>query len=180
MRMPLGEAPVQVAVAAAVGFSVGVGLCEWRRWHSVAEAVRQQMAARLSWWQQEEGCEYTQRLVHKCDAQVTDVYDVDDSTILGRGAFGVVSIVKSRATQEPFAMKTVMLDGQPIEELRHEIGVHAGLDHPNIVRIFEYFEDPQGDRMHIIMELCTGGSLVERMKSHRHGHTRRFESGAFR
>ena len=71
-------------------------------------------------------------------------------------------------------MKTVSLDtlhGGSIDELRREIDVQKSLDHPNIVRLFEYFEDPHQHLIHIIMELCTGGALVSRMKIHRHGYT---------
>lgn len=70
-------------------------------------------------------------------------------------------------------MKTVSLDtlgGGSIEELRREIDVQKSLDHPNIVRLFEYFEDSQRHVIHIVMELCTGGALVSRMKTHRHGY----------
>lgn len=70
-------------------------------------------------------------------------------------------------------MKTVSLDtlgGGSIEELRREIDVQKSLDHPNIVRLFEYFEDSQRHVIHIVMELCTGGALVSRMKAHRHGY----------
>ena len=35
---------------------------------------------------------------------------------------------------------------------------------------FETFEDPRRQELHIIMEMCTGGALVSRMKTHRHGY----------
>ena len=45
------------------------------------------------------------------------------------------------------------------------------LDHPNICKIFESFSDRPNRKVYIIMELCKGGSLVSRMKTHRHGYS---------
>ena len=75
-----------------------------------------------------------------------------------------------------FAMKTVALDmvgAHNFDELRKEIDVQKKMDHPNIAKILEYFEDPKHGVMHIVMELCAGGSLVSRMKDHRHGYSER-------
>jgi len=117
---------------------------------------------------------FSEVLVHKNHLPVREVYALDQGLELGRGACGTVSVVQKIATGELFAMKTVSLDtlhGGSIDELRREIDVQKSLDHPNIVRLFEYFEDPHQHLIHIIMELCTGGALVSRMKIHRHGYT---------
>jgi len=42
-----------------------------------------------------------------------------------------------------------------------ERSIFAGLEHPNIVKMFEAFEEP--DRCWIVMELCRGGELYERI-----------------
>lgn len=34
-------------------------------------------------------------------------------------------------------------------------------DHPNIIKIFEFFEDEKS--MYIVTELCTGGELFDRV-----------------
>jgi len=50
-------------------------------------------------------------------------------------------------------MKTVSLDslaGGSIEELRREIDVQKSLDHPNIVRLYEYFEDAPQQVRHFL------------------------------
>merc|ERR1719487_1263294 len=59
------------------------------------------------------------------------------------------------------------------EHRRAEIETQRSLDHPNIVKIHESFEDSERRRIHIVMELCTGGSLVSRMKEHRYGYGER-------
>mmetsp|Transcript_73149 Transcript_73149/g.122136 ORF Transcript_73149/g.122136 Transcript_73149/m.122136 type:complete len:554 (-) Transcript_73149:316-1977(-) len=114
---------------------------------------------------------FSEVLVQRNEHSVQDIYDVDDLAVLGRGACGSVCIVKKKSTNEVYAMKTVPMDGMggaTLDELRREIEVQKALDHPNIVRVFEYFEERH--QMHIIMELCKGGALVSRMKNHRHGY----------
>eukprot|EP00316_Scyphosphaera_apsteinii_P011201 CAMPEP_0119343668 /NCGR_PEP_ID=MMETSP1333-20130426/106570_1 /TAXON_ID=418940 /ORGANISM="Scyphosphaera apsteinii, Strain RCC1455" /LENGTH=730 /DNA_ID=CAMNT_0007356073 /DNA_START=45 /DNA_END=2237 /DNA_ORIENTATION=+ len=145
---------------------------------------------------------FSEVLVQRNEHNVSDIYDVDDAAVLGRGACGSVCIVKKKSTNEVYAMKTVPMDGMggagacgsvcivkkkstnevyamktvpmdgmggaTLDELRREIEVQKALDHPNIVRVFEYFEERH--QMHIIMELCKGGALVSRMKNHRHGY----------
>ena len=80
--------------------------------------------------------------------------------MLGRGACGSVVAVKHRQTGELFAMKVVSLEtvGGTLEELKREIDIQATLDHPNICKIVESFEDPRRGIMYIVMELCTGGA----------------------
>lgn len=44
-----------------------------------------------------------------------------------------------------------------------EIKILKMLDHPNIVKIYEYFQDDQN--VYIIMEYLKGGSLFDRLKT---------------
>jgi calcium-dependent protein kinase len=44
-----------------------------------------------------------------------------------------------------------------------EINVLRKLDHPNIVKVYEYFQDDQN--LYIIMEHLKGGSLFDRLKA---------------
>lgn len=37
------------------------------------------------------------------------------------------------------------------------------LDHPNIIKIYEYFQDK--DKIFIVTELCTGGELFDEMSN---------------
>ena len=110
-------------------------------------------------------------LAHKNLRKFDDVYELPDGTpILGTGACGVVCVVKRKDTGELYAMKSVNVAGMDdlsISDLRREIDIQRTLAHPNICRLFESFEE--GGEMRIIMEICTGGALVSRMKKHRHG-----------
>lgn len=57
----------------------------------------------------------------------------------------IKSIAKSNASDLSYATK--------------EIAFMKQLDHPNTVKLFETFED--ADTLHLVMELCTGGHLVD-------------------
>jgi len=116
---------------------------------------------------------FTEQLVTNNVHKIDEIYDLTHSTTLGRGACGSVSTVTHKATGVMYAMKTVSIEGMAahsMAELRQEIAVQKMLDHPNIVKVFETFEDPRRQELHIIMEMCTGGALVSRMKTHRHGY----------
>jgi len=54
--------------------------------------------------------------------------------------------VRHRVTREEFAMKSVSvagLDARAVVELRNEIEIQSRLDHPNIVKLVEWFDDVQ-------------------------------------
>jgi len=47
--------------------------------------------------------------------------------------------------------------------LRQEIKIMAPLDHPNIIRLHEYFETPEA--IHLVLELCSGGELLDKLNT---------------
>ena len=107
--------------------------------------------------------------------ELTKVYEIEQASVLGRGACGSVVAVKHRTTGELYAMKVVSADtvGGSLDELKREIELQKRLDHPNICKVFESYEDSTTNEVYIIMEICTGGSLVSRMKTHRQGYGER-------
>ena len=48
--------------------------------------------------------------------------------------------------------------------MQNEIDIHKELDHPNIAKIYEYFKDE--NRMCMVLELCSGGELHDKIKKH--------------
>mmetsp|Transcript_29991 Transcript_29991/g.45695 ORF Transcript_29991/g.45695 Transcript_29991/m.45695 type:complete len:545 (+) Transcript_29991:128-1762(+) len=71
---------------------------------------------------------------------------------------------KPRKNQVYYALKTIMISRVSpdfIEELRNEIEILKTLDHPNIVRAFEVFDNKS--QIYIVMELCSGGDLYRRL-----------------
>lgn len=89
--------------------------------------------------------------------------EYDEGEKLGEGITGTVRIVTHKRTGKRFAMKTINLDRinkSQLRELRLEVSALKLVDHPNIVRLYETFEDRT--TMRLIMELCTGGELAKR------------------
>lgn len=48
-----------------------------------------------------------------------------------------------------------------LSQFRTEIKILQNLDHPNIIKLFEFFEDE--DCIYLIMEVCSGGELFDRI-----------------
>lgn len=60
--------------------------------------------------------------------------------------------------QQKFAIK--MLKIKPMDQtFREEVEVFRQLDHPNLIRFCEVYVS--SDRVHIVMELCTGPNLKQ-------------------
>ena len=100
-------------------------------------------------------------------------YDVDNAIKLGAGGCGAVYAVRLRETGDVVAMKKIQLpepSGESVdlfEELKQEIDIQKRLDHPNIAKVLESFEDRENRTMYIMQEVCTGGSLLDRLKKRR-------------
>ena len=79
---------------------------------------------------------------------------------IGHGRYGEVRLCYVRETNEKRAVKIFKKDESNQlfrEKVLEEISIMKTLDHPKIVRIYEYFESFA--RIHIIMEYCKGGEL---------------------
>jgi calcium-dependent protein kinase len=80
--------------------------------------------------------------VKKGDGTLRDAYKI--GKVLGEGAFGEVRLCTNRETGEKRAVKVLKKDQMDEEEtaaMLNEINILKDIDHPNIVKIFEYFED---------------------------------------
>lgn len=90
---------------------------------------------------------------------------------LGRGQFGVTHLCTSKATGEQFACKTIakrkLVNKEDIEDVRREVQImHHLTGQPNIVELKGAYEDKQS--VHLVMELCAGGELFDRIISKGH------------
>jgi len=100
----------------------------------------------------------------KKSGDIKDKYVLGD--VLGEGQFGKARKCTSKATGQVFACKTIpkrkLHHPEDVEDLRREVQIMNHLaGHPNIVKIYDTFEDSK--EVHIVMELCTGGELFERI-----------------
>jgi calcium-dependent protein kinase len=98
----------------------------------------------------------------------SEMYDLIKE--LGSGAFGKVCKVQHKQTKELRAMKIISKDlanaGMEYEQIESEINILKRLDHPNILKLFEFFQDDMN--YYIVTELCEHGDLfdkLDRMKS---------------
>jgi len=116
-----------------------------------------------------EGRHLRENMVHQVfGTAVEEVYRMEGRAPLGTGLSGTVVRVRHRQTGELFAMKSLKLQqhhkqqgGTGLEELKAEIKIMSGLDHPNVVRLFEAYYTKT--RVHLIMELCSGGEMYDRL-----------------
>ena len=90
-----------------------------------------------------------------------DIYRL--GKLLGTGSFGEVRLCVHRETSIKRAVKIIRKDlltsPKQRENLDNEIRILKSLDHPSIVRVYEYFEEVR--RLYIVMEFCNGGELFE-------------------
>ena len=85
---------------------------------------------------------------------------------LGRGQFGVTHLCTNKLTGEQFACKTIakrkLANKEDIEDVRREVQImHHLTGQPNIVELKGAYEDKHS--VHLVMELCAGGELFDRI-----------------
>ncbi|XP_026192344.1 calcium-dependent protein kinase 2 [Cyclospora cayetanensis] len=98
--------------------------------------------------------------------KIQSLYDIDPTT-LGSGTYGSVSRAVRRSTGMQRAVKTISKSQvKSIERFRREIDIMKSLDHPNVVKLFETFEDHRN--IYLVMELCEGGELFDRIIAEGH------------
>lgn len=79
---------------------------------------------------------------------------------IGQGRFGSVRLCWRRASGEEFACKTLPKNGE--ETIHREVEIMQHLSgHPGVVTLKAVFEDAES--FHLVMELCSGGRLIDEM-----------------
>ena len=91
---------------------------------------------------------------------ISDKYEV--VKLLGTGTFGKVAEVRNKISKQIFACKEIakkrIVD---INKLKTEIAIMIKADHPNIIKLYEIYQD--NFHIDLIMEECKGGELFERI-----------------
>uniref|UniRef100_A0A0D6QUK9 non-specific serine/threonine protein kinase n=1 Tax=Araucaria cunninghamii TaxID=56994 RepID=A0A0D6QUK9_ARACU len=85
---------------------------------------------------------------------------------LGQGQFGTTYLCVEKGTDEVYACKSIakrkLLSAEDVEDVRREIQImHHLSGHPNVVMIKGAYEDVAN--VHLVMELCAGGELFDRI-----------------
>ncbi|CAD7954364.1 unnamed protein product [Amoebophrya sp. A120] len=90
-------------------------------------------------------------------------YEVETKA-MGTGTYGSVVKAVEKKTKTVRACKAMARKNIKNEKrFREEIDLMKRLDHPNIIRLFETFEDHKN--IYLILELCTGGELFDAIVS---------------
>ncbi|KAL6494880.1 Calcium-dependent protein kinase 5 [Orobanche gracilis] len=102
-------------------------------------------------------------LGHKTD-DIRDLYSLGHK--LGQGQFGTTYLCTDISTGVEYACKSIskrkLISKEDVEDVRREIQImHHLSGHKNIVTIKGAYEDPLF--VHIVMELCAGGELFDRI-----------------
>jgi calcium-dependent protein kinase len=93
--------------------------------------------------------------------KITEFYDIDKKK-LGEGSYGTVSKCVSKGTGVTRAVKSISKQQMKnIDRFKQEIAIMKIMDHPNIIKLYESFEDHRN--IYLILELCTGGELFDRI-----------------
>ena len=90
-------------------------------------------------------------------------YEYSKEKLIGKGAYGEVYLVKHNITGTIRAMKVIAKNNEEEqltdEEILNEINILKKIDHPNIVKIFEFYSNKS--KYYLILEFCEGGNLYE-------------------
>ncbi|KAF3574123.1 hypothetical protein F2Q69_00063083 [Brassica cretica] len=112
--------------------------------------------------------------------KITDKYILGRE--LGRGEFGITYLCTDRESREALACKSIskrkLRTAVDVEDVRREVSIMSTLpDHPNVVKLRATYED--GESVHLVMELCEGGELFDRIVARGH-YTERAAAGVAR
>ncbi|KAJ7975914.1 putative Calcium-dependent protein kinase [Quillaja saponaria] len=85
---------------------------------------------------------------------------------LGQGQFGTTLLCLEKGTNKEFACKSIakrkLTTEEDVEDVRREIQImHHLAGHPNVIQIVGAYEDAVA--VHVVMELCAGGELFDRI-----------------
>lgn len=86
------------------------------------------------------------------------------SDTIGEGAFSTVRIAEHRETGEKFAVKRLdrtKLSSDDEMLLRREVEILKSLDHPNIVKFIDFYEER--NFFYVVLEYLQGGELFDRI-----------------
>jgi calcium-dependent protein kinase len=96
--------------------------------------------------------------------KLKDLYSIGRK--LGQGQFGTTYLCVEKSTGKEFACKSIakrkLTSEEDVEDVRREIRImHHLAGHPNVISIVGAYEDAVA--VHLVMELCAGGELFDRI-----------------
>ncbi|CAD8149451.1 unnamed protein product [Paramecium octaurelia] len=105
---------------------------------------------------------YKQTLIRRNSVPISSVYSYDPKDKIGQGAYGSVFKAIHKVSKQIRAVKVInKLNIKYKERLLSEITIMELLDHPNILRVFETFED--NENLYMVLEICQGGDVFDKV-----------------
>ncbi|XP_027333017.1 calcium-dependent protein kinase 29-like isoform X3 [Abrus precatorius] len=106
------------------------------------------------------------KILGKPFVNINQIYEMKKE--LGRGQSGVTYLCVEKTTGREYACKSIsrgkLVSEQEIDDVRREVMILQHLSgQPNIVEFRGAYEDRQN--VHLVMELCSGGELFDRITS---------------
>eukprot|EP00331_Platyophrya_macrostoma_P033866 CAMPEP_0176441590 /NCGR_PEP_ID=MMETSP0127-20121128/21290_1 /TAXON_ID=938130 /ORGANISM="Platyophrya macrostoma, Strain WH" /LENGTH=469 /DNA_ID=CAMNT_0017826401 /DNA_START=25 /DNA_END=1434 /DNA_ORIENTATION=+ len=100
--------------------------------------------------------------------RIEDVYTFrQDKDKLGSGTYGSVFKATHKITKDARAIKAIAKNKvQDPESFKSEVEIMRKLDHPNVIKLYETYEDSR--HLYLVMELCKGGELFDRINEKGH------------
>jgi len=98
----------------------------------------------------------------------TDPWSIyDELGDLGFGSYGVVKKISLKSSPDKIrALKIIpkeyLIEGVDTQKLLDEIIILKNLEHPNIMKLYEFFEDDKS--YYMVSEFCDQGDLFDKMK----------------
>lgn len=92
--------------------------------------------------------------------------DYELGKVLGRGQFGTTRLARHRATGQSLACKSIakrkLTSAEDVADVQREVQImHHLKGHPNITFLAAVYEDRE--HIHILMDVCSGGELFDRI-----------------
>ncbi|EGR30641.1 protein kinase domain protein [Ichthyophthirius multifiliis] len=101
-----------------------------------------------------------QWFIKSMNGKIDDYYDMKNKKQLGSGQFGSVIEVNQKGSDLRRAVKIIKKSSIENQQMfQNEINIMRELDHPNIIRLYEIYEDQR--KIYLVMELCQGGELFD-------------------
>ena len=105
--------------------------------------------------------------ITRTPGKITDKFIKDKE--ISVGSRGKVFRVKNKSTGEYFVCKQLIKSKiTDMKKLDQEISIMSKADHPNIIRLYEVYENNR--YINLIMEECVGGELFERIAKRIENH----------
>ena len=103
----------------------------------------------------------TKNIIRKFNGSPFEENEVID--LLGKGAYGKVYQIKHKSNGQIRAMKVISIkqlkENYKEEEIQNEIEILKNVIHPNIIKLYEVFND--NDNYYLLNEFCSEGELCK-------------------